>query len=70
VGKGERWGGFGQKAFFFLSPPPPTNQAEAGEGGSLGRPVGANPGEPGHGGGRAVGQNGEGAEGVLIPCSP
>jgi hypothetical protein len=35
-----------------------------------GRPVGVPVGDPGHGGGREMGQNGEETEGISSPCSP
>jgi hypothetical protein len=35
-----------------------------------GRPVGVPAGDPGHGGGREMGQNGEETEGISFPCSP
>jgi hypothetical protein len=53
--KGKGQGVFGQKAFFFLA-----NKTEAGGGGRPrgGRPVGVPAGDPGHGGGWEMGQNG------------
>jgi hypothetical protein len=69
VGKEKGQGGFGQMAIPFL-PPPPQIRTEAGEGAARhGRPA-AIPGEPGHRGGRAVGQNEEGFTGIRFPYLP
>jgi hypothetical protein len=50
-------------------PSPPRIRTEAGEGVRYGRPT-AIPGEPGHRGGRAVGQNEEGFMGIRFPYLP
>jgi hypothetical protein len=51
-------------------PPPPRIMTEAGEGAARhGRPT-AIPGEPGHRGGQAVGQNEEGVTGIRSPYLP
>jgi hypothetical protein len=50
-------------------PLPPRIRTEAGEGVRYGRPT-AIPGEPGHRGGRAVGQNEEGFMGIRFPYLP
>jgi hypothetical protein len=66
--KGNGEGVFGQTAFFLLA-----NRQRQGKGGGRprgGRPVGVPAGDPGHGGGREMGQNGEETEGTSSPCSP
>jgi hypothetical protein len=49
---------------------PPTNQNRGKGGGGSAWPAGAIPGEPGHRGGRAVGQNEEGFTGIRFPYLP
>jgi hypothetical protein len=67
VVKGKGAGGFGQKALLL---PPPRIRTEGGRrpcGGGRPAPI---PGELGHGGGRAVGQNDEGFMGDRFPYLP
>jgi hypothetical protein len=69
-GKRRKVGGFRPKGLLLpFSPPPPRFRQRQGRGRRGSRPA-PNPGKPGHGGGRAVGQNEEGIEGVLFPCLP
>jgi hypothetical protein len=66
-GKGERTGGFWPNGHLL---PPPRIRTEAGEGRlRYGWPA-AIPGEPGHRGGRAAGQNEEGFTGIRFPYVP